>query len=505
MDEFKKRKLVQFYKKRECEFTLDDITFNDLDLDEFFEKSDYTSSSLGEEVLYSILRQPSFSEEELSKREQIIRQYSDNPETVKRLNRKLSKIGKLKKISIFEYLFKLEEAPHISIPLSLRAIILILISLAVIPFNSVAGILVFVAVFIFNCIAYFKLRGRIEPYFICVYYLTRAIKIAEDIPETDKNNLARIKNLTRGSFLLGKVNGITVNSGSGNPLDVLTDFLRMTLHFDILTFVILNKRICSNVNLISKTLEEIGNVDACISIGVYRSKIDNYCIPVFDVAEKPFIRIEKGVHPLLSNPVPNSVSFEKPVLLTGSNASGKSTFLRMCALCAVLAQTYHTVPALKYESSMFRVISSMKISDSIGSGESFYVAEVRALKRIIDASESQLAYPVLAITDEILRGTNTIERVAASSQVVKFLSSRTLCISATHDIELTYILEGICENYHFSEDISDDDISFSFKIKEGRADTRNAIKLLKLEGFPPEVIDSSQILAQEGFDRFISE
>lgn len=497
MDELKKRKLSQFYKSREDRFTLDDITINDLDLDDFFEKSDFTVSSFGEEVLYAILRQPCFSKEQLSEREELINKYSKDETGVLKIQKKLSEVNKLKKISVFEYLRKFEEAPQISVFTALTAIFLTVLSLCVIPFNAVAGVLIFAVVFVFNCISYFKLRGKVEPYFISIYYITRAIKIASFIPETDKENLSLIKNIKKGGIFLGKVNGITINSGSGNPLDVLLDFLRMALHFDILAFIFIQRKIKNYYTQIAQTLEEIGYIDACISIGIFRKQNENYCIPVLNDFSKPHLSIKDGFHPLLKNPVSNSVYLDKSMLITGSNASGKSTFLRMCGLCAILAQTYHCVPAAAYEGSFFRVLSSMKISDSIGKNESFYIAEVRALKRILDAVDENKEFPVLSITDEVLRGTNTVERIAASSQIIKHLSKQCLSICATHDIELTFILENDCINYHFNEEVSEEDIKFSFILKEGRADSRNAIKLLKLEGFPSEIIENSLRISED--------
>lgn len=96
---------------------------------------------------------------------------------------------------------------------------------------------------------------------------------------------------------------------------------------------------------------------------------------------------------------------------------------------------------------------------------------------------------MLCFIDEILRGTNTVERVAASSQLLQELAGKNaICFAATHDIELTYLLEGWFDNYHFEEILEDGDISFDYKLRKGRAASRNAIRLLELIGFDESVV-----------------
>ena len=127
--------------------------------------------------------------------------------------------------------------------------------------------------------------------------------------------------------------------------------------------------------------------------------------------------------------------------MTGSNASGKSTFLKTAALQAILAQTVHTVLAKEYEASYFRVFSSMALRDDLVGEESYYMVEIRSLKRILDRMVEEV--PLFCCVDEVLRGTNTVERIAASSQILlRMAQERLLCFAATHDIELTYLLRA---------------------------------------------------------------
>jgi len=133
----------------------------------------------------------------------------------------------------------------------------------------------------------------------------------------------------------------------------------------------------------------------------------------------------------------------------------------------------------------------MALKDNISSGESYYIAEIKSLKRIIDSLNPDI--PCLCLIDEVLRGTNTVERIAASSELLFYLSrNNCLPLAATHDLELGRILAKYYMNYHFQEYVTDNDIVFDYKIYPDISSTRNAIKLLKLMGYGDIIVDSSE-------------
>ena len=112
--------------------------------------------------------------------------------------------------------------------------------------------------------------------------------------------------------------------------------------------------------------------------------------------------------------------------------------------------------------------------------------------RIMDAAGADSGYPVLCFIDEVLRGTNTVERIAASSQILKGLACmNAVCFAATHDIELTTILEKFYYFYHFTEGLSDYDVKFSYLLLAGRATGRYAIKLLGLLGYDKAILEQA--------------
>ena len=137
----------------------------------------------------------------------------------------------------------------------------------------------------------------------------------------------------------------------------------------------------------------------------------------------------------------------------------------------------------------------MALKDDVLKDESYYMVEIKSLKRIIDKGNENI--PCLCFVDEILRGTNTVERIASSSEVLSHLNkSNTICIAATHDIELTYLLGKEYDNYHFEEEITDDDIVFDYKLNKDRAKSKNAIKLLSLIGYEKNIVERAHERAE---------
>ena len=135
----------------------------------------------------------------------------------------------------------------------------------------------------------------------------------------------------------------------------------------------------------------------------------------------------------------------------------------------------------------------MTVSDDILQGDSYYMAEIKSVKRILDRSRTEPGIPLLCFVDEVLRGTNTVERIAASSEILKSLGRKNvLSFAATHDIELTEILSDSYDNFHFEETINGSDIRFSYRLEAGPAKTRNAIKLLEIMGYDSDMIRAAQ-------------
>jgi DNA mismatch repair ATPase MutS len=167
--------------------------------------------------------------------------------------------------------------------------------------------------------------------------------------------------------------------------------------------------------------------------------------------------------------------------------------IKAVAINSILAQTIHTCMAKKMVLPFSLIITSMAVRDNLMKGESYYIKEIKYLNRIIQSLSSDRF--VICAIDEILRGTNTEERIRASASVLRYLSDKNcIAIVASHDLELTQVLEDIYDNYYFREEIKDKDIVivFDYKLRNGVSTTKNAIKLLEYVGFPIEIIENAR-------------
>jgi DNA mismatch repair ATPase MutS len=199
-------------------------------------------------------------------------------------------------------------------------------------------------------------------------------------------------------------------------------------------------------------------------------------------------------HPLLFDAVPNSVTLApgRGVLITGSNMSGKSTFLRTVGVTAVLAQTLNTCLATEYSAPVLNVRSYIGRSDDLVTGKSYYVVEVESLLGLVAASVESA--PHLFLLDELFRGTNAVERIAAGQAVLLELVSdssrpnRHVVLAATHDGELVDLLPESYSAFHFGDVVGPNGLIFDHQLRPGPATTRNAIALLRLHGASQELI-----------------
>ncbi len=518
------------------EFFLDDITWNDLDMELVFWRMNYVRSSAGAGELYRMLRCPVMDEGILRERDALAGCMQEKSGLREQLSMALYEIGFTGKYALEDYLDYLENLGGRSNIRHILTDCLYIPGIGLLFVEPALGVTILFAALMINIMTYFKEKGEVNPYLISFAYILRMIRGAEKIkgilgkvcrsgslkagPAGAEEVFVKYQEiLERDVKELGdfrSFSGVAMSManpvGGSGPLDLLFDYLKMALHLDLMKFNQMLKIVRKKDAVIREMVSAVGTLDACISIAYFRASLDGFCRP--DVRGDHGICAEELYHPLLDHPVKNSIDTERGVLITGSNASGKSTFLKTVALGAVLAQTVCTVPAGRWSAPFYRVMSSMALRDDLTGGESYFMVEIRALKRILDACGMEVngggagmpavqdaagCPAVLCFVDEVLRGTNTVERIAASSRILQSLTGEgVLCFAATHDIELTHLLEGTYENYHFEETIEDGDISFNYLLKKGRAQSRNAIRLLEVMGYDEQVIREAEALA-EGF------
>jgi len=468
-------------------FLIDDTTWNDLSGDAIFKRINQGLSTSGEQYLYYLLRSPAVDKAEYEKRDKLFEIMEENPNLRLKLQVILSKLGR-RRVARTHKVF--QPPPHglrkmflcILLPLLFcGSIFSLLFSFSMLP--------VAIALFLILPIYHHNVVTRLYVDFVTVNYTVAMLHAAMKIkklshPELDKifspcyDALIRLKPILR----VGAI-------PSPDTLGEFAQLINMFLYLDLIMFELLKNRLGKHHKDIFLVHEYLGRVDSAIAVTSYRKRLPIYSAPYIDFESSTVQLHGEGlIHPLVDDPVPNDLDTSSSVLLTGSNASGKSTFLKTVALNAIFAQSICTVIGKKYSAPAFRIYTSMAISDDLTAGESYFISEIKSLRRIADADTSE--QPLLCVIDEVLRGTNTVERIAASSELLMHLNmEKSLCLAATHDIELCILLDGQYRMLHFEETITEDgDVLFDYIIKDGPATTRNAIKLLSNMGFDRKLV-----------------
>ncbi len=495
--------IASFFQNRKkagvVTYHVDDITWNDLEMDKVFARLNGTLTTVGDEYLYRVLREPVVDLGVLEERERLIGLFRQNRAAREKLQMILAKLDKSKGISLSDFFLGNESPEKKGLYYMLLSgfFIFSILLIAIIP---QLGFLLTAASAFFNMATYYRTKNRIEGTLQALNYTVSLIRCAKELSSSGIKEIGGYAVDLRKAT--SRFRGIVFNSFYSlfyKTEDPFLEYIKVVLLGELIAFDKVLKTVYRYRAELQSIYEIVGLIDSCSAIGSYRESLDFYTIPrlhQYTGPESRYLAFTDLYHPLLTNPVPNSLDIRRSILITGSNASGKSTFLKTVITNAIFAQTIHTCLAKEYSSCCFAIYTSMALKDNLVNGESYFIAEIKSLKRILNAINDKM--PCLCAIDEVLRGTNTVERIAASSRVLHSLSgTNCLCLAATHDLELTSILEGIFDNFHFREQLTQNDISFDYKVYPGRSNTRNAIKLLKLMGYDQSIVKAAEDMASQ--------
>jgi len=246
-------------------------------------------------------------------------------------------------------------------------------------------------------------------------------------------------------------------------------------------------------HLLPRWLDAWHELEALNSLANFAYLNPHYIFPELTAGTDLFTARELG-HPLLKpeSKVCNDFALDREhriVILTGSNMAGKSTLLRTIGVNLSLAYAGAPVNAIHLQTSLFRLFTCIKVSDSVQDGLSYFYAEVKRLQALLAATKLNDKLPVLFLIDEIFRGTNSRERLIGSRSYIRALSEGpSMGLIATHDLELIKLadeIEGVT-NYHFREEVHDGRMIFDYRLRPGPCPTTNALKIMRLEGLPVE-------------------
>jgi hypothetical protein len=237
----------------------------------------------------------------------------------------------------------------------------------------------------------------------------------------------------------------------------------------------------------ASTFELVASLDAAIAVANFLHRMPTHC-PV-TIAADSTLTIVEGYHPLIAHPVPNSIKLtRRSALITGSNMTGKTTFMKMVGVNVVVGHTLGFCLARSATLPPSPVMASVRSDQSVESGKSGYSAEVAAIGEFVDRAATGDCR--IFILDEPFRGTNTLERIAVAKAVLDALSAEAQVLAATHDIELQQLLSDRFDYLYFRED-PDVQGFFDFKVRRGISRERNAIRVLQRMGFPSKIVNAA--------------
>jgi MutS domain V len=235
----------------------------------------------------------------------------------------------------------------------------------------------------------------------------------------------------------------------------------------------------------------VGSLDADIAIASCLQRIPAHCLPAITTGKT--IEFIDGFHPLLAAPVANSIALRgQSALVVGTNMAGKTTFIKMVGTNIILGRTLGVCFAAAAIVPRSKVMASIRAEHSIESGKSHFFAELERILSFVQGAER--GGRGVFLIDELFRGTNTPERVAAGKAVLESLGAHAQVLVTTHDVELQHLLGPRFLTFHFVEDPELPEV-FDYRLHTGISTSKNAIKLLEKVGFPPAIVREARRLA----------
>ncbi len=475
---------------------------DDLDINDLFKYLDRTTSKIGQQYLYYKIRVIK-NEAKLLKFESLTQLFENDKNTRINCQLELSKLSS-------SYTYDLEKLIHdeaIKKP-SYNKYLILLSILSFFSFSygfiNPVFFLFLLPVFMVNFTLHYRTKHHIIYYINAVSQLNKALKVAEKLLNYPviKKHFKNLNFISKIQEIRLKTKFISFNRHLNSPATAfawfIIELIKILFNIESILFYSVIDDIVAKREDIDNLFRFIGEIDCGIAIASVKYQNNAICKPSFTNEKR--MKIIEITHPLIENCISNSIMLnEKSLLLTGSNMSGKTTFIRMVAVNSIIAQTLNIAFAKTFTIPFYKVYSSIRITDDLLDETSYYLKEVLTIKELIDASSDN--NPCFFVLDEIFKGTNTIERIAGGKAILSYLNKgNNFVFVSTHDIELTTLLEdNNFELFYFSEQIVNEKLFFDHKLKKGKLKTRNAIKILDLYEYPKEIIADAKKTVRNNF------
>jgi len=482
---------------------LTEQTCTDLDFDEFFLRVNATSSCVGQQYLYDRLRRIP-RESEMAKCNDTIQYLKNNTDLAARCRKHLTGLTHHDSYYICSLFHEQHPVPSSIMVQMIRILqfMPLLFTAVFIVFPKTICFLLIVGFFITNMVFHYRNKQIQFTYLYSIPKFLKLVSIAGKLSaETSLNqNHPDIKNrlqslqplvrrLSRFKFDV-KLENDTVAILWGVK-ELVNIFFLSEPNTLFRSFQLMDAKRAD----IEAVFAYVGHIDMLLSVAHLQENLPYYCKPQWTDTS---LRMTDAYHPLIEQCVPNTLhTVGKSVLLTGSNMSGKTTFIRTVALNMLSALALDLCFARSFSGRRMRIHSAINLHDNLSESQSFYMKEVLTVKDMLEESQSEHN---LFVLDEIFKGTNTLERIAASKAVLSALAGKgNMVFASTHDLELADLLAEEYELYHFCEQIEQNRLHFDYLLKQGKLKHRNAIKLLEIEGYPDSVIAEANAIVGKIF------
>jgi hypothetical protein len=481
---------------RQAPDAVDDRTWADLDMDAVFAKVDGAATILGRQVLYHQMRQYEGSGvlAERARQQELFQEQPRLREAVRSQLRLLDRPGSRWLAQLI-----LEEAPSVPrhawalVPLSVSC----LVCLVAIPVYHPILLLAFALIFV-NATIHVRYGQQITPYFQGFSQISSMLGVGRRLAETPGGeSLPQIQALGRtqpAADRLRRQFGWLVVDRSALPdlCSSLIEYLNVFFLLDLIVFIRSLATLRRSQPLLLEIFGAIGSLDAAIAASGYWLSLSPRTRP--RIADARELSAAGIYHPLIPNAVGGSISLtDRSAVIAGPNMAGKTTFIRTVAINLILSRTLNICLASSAVLPRASVHSSIKREDALLDGQSYFFAELdQILGFVKQADRPELC---LFLVDEPFRGTNTVERIASSSSVLRHLARRQLVLASTHDGELQQLLGDSFDMFHFRDQVVDGVYGFDYVIRPGPAQSRNAIRLLELRGYPAPVVAEAERIA----------
>lgn len=473
--------------------TLSDKTCNDLDFHELFMFIDRTKSRVGQQYLYNKLRNIPSDTTKKIRNERLIEEFTNQPDFRVAVQSQLSKLND-REVYYIATLFQDEilKPPkwYFIVPLLSFTSVLSFI----LAFFQPVFFLVILGLSVINIVIHFWNKKNLFNYFSSIPQLSKLNGVAQELY---KNDLLKEINpdVMKSASVLSKVGrqmsffnlDAEVQSDQRIVFWAILELVKIVFLIEPLFLFGTLKRIDTNRKEIEDVFLFVGETDAIQSIASLRKGLHNFCTPKI-TDERKKLSVREAYHPLIENCVKNDLEVNgKSILLTGSNMSGKTSFIRTIAINVITGLTINTCFAENFTMPGMRIFSAIRISDDLMNDRSYYFEEVMTIKEMINNSKDGNLN--LFLLDEIFKGTNTVERISAGKAVLSSLNKENnIVFVSTHDIELADLLKNEYDLYHFSEIVDNKTVAFDYRIKEGKLKNRNAIRILQINDYPESII-----------------